>query len=267
MKKLALVLFLVAGCKDENPILVDAAQTPDAGDVDAPTQGVTYMQVEHLARPGINEALLLTNDFNAGYNAFAPSFAGAPPAAVTAISGEAKTVLKALYLGTCLLNGALGLSASAGLHPAGIECHAVGPAIWTENSLAGVTLTAQSQTAAQTYSDKVFNQFIPDVMRIDTSGPSGYLTLCGNADTVPLLCGGRLLNEDTIDITYNYLLAGAGVAKGPFDQVHALVSDGVNFSSDDTKNSGNSIASTGIVNANQYHPDVTSAFPYSAAPF
>jgi hypothetical protein len=104
-------------------------------------------------------------------------------------------------------------------------------------------------------------------MRIDTSGPSGYLTLCGNADTVPLLCGGRNLNDDVIDITYNYLLAGAQVPKGGFDQVHALVSDGVNFSSDDSKNAGNSIASTGISNPHQYHPDVSSTFPYSAAPF
>jgi hypothetical protein len=225
------------------------------------------VQVEHLARPGINEALLLTNDFNAGYNATAPSFAGAPPAAVTAISNEAKTVLKALYLGTCLLDGALGLTPTTGLHPAGIQCHAVGPAIWTENSLAGVTLTAESEAAAQAYADKVFSQFIPDVMRIDTSVPSGYLTLCGDANTVPLLCGGRLLNEDVIDITYNYLLAGAAVPKGSYSQVTALVSDGVNFSSDDSKNSGNTIASTGISNPHQYHPDVSSTFPYSAPPF
>ena len=130
-----------------------------------------------------------------------------------------------------------------------------------------MTLTPESQTAAQAYADKVFSQFIPDVMRIDTSGPSGYLTLCGDADSVPLLCGGRFLNDDVIDITYNYLLAGAAVPKGPYNQVNALVSDGVNFSSDDTKNSGNVIASTGISNANQYHPDISSTFPYSAAPF
>jgi hypothetical protein len=264
-KQLALVLFLVAGCKDENPIVVDA---PTAPEVDAAvTPPPTYVQVEQLARPGINEAFLLTNDFNAGYNATAPSFAGAPPAAVGAISGEAKTVMKALYLGACLLDGALGLTPTSGLHPAGIQCHAVGPAIWTENSLAGVTLTPESEAAAQAYADKVFSQFIPDVMRIDTSVPSGYLTLCGDANTVPLLCGGRLLNDDVIDITYNYLLAGAAVPKGSYNQVNALVSDGVNFSSDDSKNSGNAIASTGIDNRNQYHPDVSSTFPYSAAPF
>jgi hypothetical protein len=41
----------------------------------------------------------------------------------------------------------------------------------------------------------------------------------------------------------------------------------VNFSSDDTKNSGNAISSTGITNPNQYHPDISAAFPYSAPPF
>jgi hypothetical protein len=261
-KYIAFALVLAASCKDENPSLPDASEGTDSG-----PQEVVYKQVEHLARPGINEALLFTNDFNTAYNAVAPSFAGADPAAVTAVSNEAKTVLKALYLGACLLNGALGLTAQTGVKPAGITCHAVGAAIWTENALTGVTLTAASQTAAQAYADKVFGQFIPDVMRIDTSGPSGYLTLCADATTAPLLCGGRMLNDDVIDITYNYLLAGAAIPKGPYNQFNALVSDGVNFSSDDSKNSGNTIASTGISNPNQYHPDISSVFPYSAPPF
>lgn len=266
-----LALALTASCKDDSPRLVDAGPRPDAPVVvDAstpPPPPPAYAQVEHLARPGINEALLLTDAFNAGYNATAPSFAGAPPAAVTAISGEAKTVLKALYLGVCLLDGALGLTPDTGLKPAGLKCHAVGPAIWTENSLVGVTLTAESEAAAQAYADKVFGQFIPDVLRIDTSGPSGYLTLCGDANSAPLLCGGRLLNEDVIDITYDYLLAGAAVPfKQPYGQVTALVSDGVNFSSDDSKNAGNVISSTGIANPGQYHPDVSATFPYSAPP-
>lgn len=249
-----IALFAFAACADENPTL------PDGG-----TGSGDYKQIEQLARPGINEAFLLTNDFNAGYNATAPSFAGAPAEAVTAITAEAKTVMKALYLGVCLLNGPLG----ANLTPAGITCHTVGPAIWAEADLdTGVTLTAASNTAAQAYADKVFSQFIPDVMRIDTSAPSGYLTLCGNPNTVPLLCGGRLLNEDVIDITYNYLLAGAAVPfKGDYTQTTALVSDGVNFSDVDSKNSGNVISSTGIKNPNQYHTPLLDVFPYSAEPY
>ena len=270
MKKISIIVlggtFALAACgSDSKPAgTVDApAATPDA----PVTPMKTYKQVEHLARPGINEALLITNDFLAGYNATAPSFAGVDSATLGQVVGEAKTVLKAVYLGSCLLNGALGLSAQNGVHPAGLACHAVGTAIWTENSLDGVTLTQASQDAAQAYADKVFAQFEPDVMRIDTSAPSGYLTLCGDATSAPLLCGGRMLNDDVIDITYNYLLAGAAIPKGPHNQFNALVSDGVNFSSDDTKNSGNSISSAGIANPNQYHPDISTAFPYSAPPF
>jgi hypothetical protein len=268
MKTLSTIILgvaLFAACKDENPKLgTDAPLAVDAPPVVTPK----FVQVEQLARPGINEAFLFTDAFNNGYNATAPSFAGAPPAAVTAIVGEAKTVMKALYLGVCLLDGVLGATPLTGLKPAGIPCHAVGGAIWTENAANGVTLTAASVMAAQAYADKVFSQFIPDVLRIDTSVASGYLTLCGaDANAVPLLCGGRLLNEDVIDITYNYLLAGAAITKGPYNQFNALVSDGVNFSADDSKNSGNTISATGITNPNAYHPDITANFPYSAPPF
>ncbi|HVK87032.1 MAG TPA: DUF4331 family protein [Kofleriaceae bacterium] len=269
---LALALLaapVAAGCGEDGsntPPMIDAAPQEDAPPDGPPNPGVVYQQVEHLARPGINEALLITEGFLAGYNATAPTYTGVDPATLNMVVGEAKTVLKAVYLGACLLNGAAGLSAAEGVHPAGIQCHAVGPAIWTEGTLAGVTLTAASQTAAQTYADKVFGQFIPDVMRIDTGVDSNYLTLCGDADAVPLLCGGRRLNDDTIDITYNYLIAGAAIPKGAYNQFNALVSDGVNFSSNDANNSGNAIASTGVNNPQQYHPNVSTTFPYSAPP-
>jgi hypothetical protein len=273
MKKLIIAvgiagLALGSACKDENPT-VGGADAPKA--FDAPPVVTSFVQVEHLARPGINEAFLLTDGFNNAYNALAPSFAGAPPAALAAVVAEAKTVMKALYLGVCLLDGALGLSAADGFKPAGITCHAVGAKIWTEETLAGVTLTAASVTASQAYADKVFSQFIPDVLRIDTTGPSAYLTPCGDLSTTPLLCGGRLLNEDVIDITYNYLLSGlhpaVSGANGAYNQFTALASDGVNFSSNNAKNSGNTISSQGINNPSQYHPDILAAFPYSAAPF
>jgi Domain of unknown function (DUF4331) len=257
---LSLGLFAV-GCDDgasKTP-----TPTPDPTPTPTPTP-VTYRQVEHLARPGINEALLITEAFLGGYNATAPSFAGVDAATLGAVVGEAKTVLKALYLGGCLLNGALGLTPLTGVKPAGLTCHAVGPAIWTENTLGGVTLTAASITAAQAYADKVFDQFIPDVMRVDTSVASNYLTLCGDANSKPLLCGGRFVNNDVIDITYNYLLNGAGTTKGDFDQVRALTGDGVNFSSDDANNSGN--VSLPVANPQQFHPNASQAFPYSAPP-
>jgi hypothetical protein len=104
-----------------------------------------------------------------------------------------------------------------------------------------------------------------DVCSSDLVTPSYYLTLCGDANSKPLLCGGRFLSDDTIDITFNYLLNGAGTTTGPFDQVRALTGDGVNFSSDPAKNKGN--VSDPVANAQQGHPDVSSTFPYSAAPF
>jgi hypothetical protein len=259
---LALVLPLVGACND------GGTTEPPAPDpvVDPPVKPRTYRQVEHLARPGINEALLISNDFLAGYNATAPSFAGVDQATLGQVVGEAKTVLKALYLGACLLDGALGLTPQTGLHPGGIQCHAVGPAIWVGGQLNGTVLTQASKDAAQAYADKVFDQFIPDVMRVDTSLPtSTYLSLCGDASSKPLLCGGRFVNNDVIDITYDYLLAGAAVTKGAFDQVHALVSDGVNFSLDDSKNVGNVVLPV-AGNPQQGHPDISMGFPYSAPP-
>lgn len=266
IETLALSLaVLAAACGDDSGNHMNPP-APDAATPDGPTTppGVTYKQVEQLARPGINEALLITPGFMAGYNATAPTFGGVPAATLDQVVGEAKTVLKAVYLGSCLLNGALGLSADQGVKPAGMTCHAVGPAVWTEGTLAGVTLTAASKTAAQAYADKVFGQFEPDVMRIDTSGPSGYLTLCGDASSAPLLCGGRRLNDDVIDVTYNYLINGAGTPKGAYNQVNALTSDGVDFSQDDANNNYNTVLP--VANPAQGHPNVSSTFPYSAAP-
>jgi len=256
---LALVLVPITACGGDD----DPTVTPDAA-IDPPNPPRTYRQVEHLARPGINEALLITDAYLQGYNATAPSFAGVDQATLGLVAGEAKTVLKALYLGVCLLDGALGLSPTAGLKPAGIQCHTTGPSIWVGGQLNGTVLTPESKAAAQAYADAVFGLFIPDVMRVDTTiAKSNYLNLCG-AGGKQGLCGGRFLNDDTIDVTYNFLLAGAAVAKGPFDQVHALVTDGVNFSLDDTQNSSNFVLP--VPNPQQGHPNVSQAFPYSAPP-
>jgi Domain of unknown function (DUF4331) len=263
---LALILSAAACGGNDASTPIDAPPPPPPIDAPPVVAPPAYHQVEQLARPAINEALLITSAYNDGYNATAPTFTGVPTDTLNLVVGEAKTVLKALYLGTCLLDGALGATAETGLHPAGITCHAVGPALWTENTLAGVTLTDASVTAAQAYADKVFAQFIPDVLRVDTSVTSNYLTLCGDANSKPLLCGGRFLSDDVVDITYDYLLAGAAINKAADPQLRALVSDGVTFSPDDAKNSGN-VSIPDPANAQQGHPDVSNTFPYSAAPF
>jgi len=233
-----------------------------------PTSGTpTYVQVEQLARPGINEALVLSNANLEGYNATAPSFAGAPAAAVTAITNEAKTVLKAVYLGSCLLDGVVGLTPTTGVHPAGAACNAVGGALFNENNpLTGVTLTTSTVNAAQAYADRVFAQFEPDVLRIDTTiATSGYLNLCGDpSQPQQLLCGGRWLTDDVIDITYNYLIAGAAITPSSPAQFKALVSDGVTYST--ATPGADSLSTPDATNANQGHPAVSNTFPYSAIP-
>src|SRR5205085_8507184 len=159
-----LALSSVLGCSDSSGTSNDARPPTDGTD-ETPK---AFVQVEHLARPGINEALLFTNAFNAGYNATAPTFAGVPTDVLNQVVGEAKTVLKALYLGACLLNGVT--TPPTDLRPAGITCHATGGALFTENNpVTGVTLTAASMQKAQEYADAVFNGFIPDVMRVDLS--------------------------------------------------------------------------------------------------
>ncbi len=263
---------LATACGDDGPAAtpdapaaVDAAVTPDA----PPPGPPVYRQIEQLARPGINEALLLSEGFLAGYNATAPTFTGVDAATLTAVVGEAKTVLKAIYLGTCLVNGVAGITdPQTGAKPAGLPCAAMGGAIFEGgDALTGTVVTATAMAGAQAYADRVFSQFIPDVMRIDTSVDSAYLTLCDGASaTAPLLCGGRKLNEDVIDITYYYLLAGAAVPTGlPVAQSIALVSDGVLFSATGANNAS-TLQTPDPTNTHQFHPNVSSTFPYSAPP-
>lgn len=261
----ALALIVTTACNSSS-----SGPVPDGGaDPGTPPTTTPFHQVEELARPGINEALLISEAFNAGFNAAAPSFAGVPADTLDAVVGQAKTVLSALYLGACLINGVAGLTPDTGVKPGAIKCHAVGPAIWMAD---GVTLTPESKAAAAAYADKVFNQFIPDVLRVDTSVTSSYLVPCGDLNSTPLLCGGRFLNDDVIDVTYDYLLNGAANYLTPGDggaldqQVLALVSDGVSFSKDPAKNSL-SLSKPDVANLQQGHPDVTPTFPYSAPPF
>ncbi|MCL1466670.1 DUF4331 domain-containing protein [Argonema galeatum] len=124
----------------------------------------TYAQVERLARPAVNEGLVLTNDFLNALNGVGPDFeaaalAGQQPAARIAgpIVGEAKRTLLALG-----------------------------------NSDARAT--------------SLLGAFLPDVMRIDTTQPSGYgNALNGRGSPIR----GRLIRDDVIDITLSVLSNGA----------------------------------------------------------
>lgn len=275
------LLVAVSACGDDNSTTpgIDASCPVGVDAAECPVPVTSYRQVEMLGRPGIAEALLLSNGFIDAYNSAGPFFTGVDPAAVGMVIGEAKTVLRAIHYGVCLLNGVAGFTPANGAKPGGVQCAATGGGIFTENSAAGVTLTQATKDAATMYADRVFGQFVTDVMRIDTAVASGYLTLCGTAATgEPLLCGGRKLNDDVIDITYFYLLAGAAVPSGTTTlntpQVVALVTDGVFFSGDNTENSGIGFGTPDTNNPNQFKqscpncavPKISTTFPYSAPP-
>jgi Domain of unknown function (DUF4331) len=58
----------------------------------------------------------------------------------------------------------------------------------------------------QTRINALLGAFLPDVMRIDTTGPSGYANAL-NAKGSPIR--GRLIKDDVIDITLSVLSNGA----------------------------------------------------------
>lgn len=123
-----------------------------------------FTQVERLARPAVNEGLIVSNDFLNALNSVTPGFEaaalkGKKPAARIAgpIVGEAKRTLRA------------------------------------------IGNDEQRATA-------LIKAFLPDVMRIDTQGPSGY----GNAlNALGSPIRGRKLEDDVVDTTLSVLSNGA----------------------------------------------------------
>jgi Domain of unknown function (DUF4331) len=114
-----------------------------------------YQQVERLARPAINEGLIVSNDLLNTFNSVPPTADTSPAAAP--IGAEATRTLKALGNDTNRTNALLAA-------------------------------------------------FLPDVMRIDTTGASGY----GNAlNALGSPIRGRLIKDDVIDTTLSVLTNGA----------------------------------------------------------
>jgi hypothetical protein len=152
-------------------------------------------QVERLAQPGINEGLLVTNDFLNALNAIEPEC-------------EAKA-----------LNG---------IQP----CAGAAAPVLAE---AARTLAALGNSPARI--GVIVGAFLPDVLRIDTSGPSGYATAV-NATGRPVR--GRRITDDVIDTTLTVLTNGA------------VTSDNVSYA-------GPNLGGTG-------HKPLLHTFPYLAAP-
>lgn len=128
------------------------------------TISVGGKQIERLARPAINEGLVVTNDFLNALNSVGPDFEAA---------------------------------ALAGKQPAaGIA----GPIV----AEAKKTLMAVGNTDAR--ATALIGAFLPDVMRIDTTGASGYANAL-NAKGSPIR--GRKITDDVIDITLTVVTNGA----------------------------------------------------------
>jgi hypothetical protein len=145
-----------------------------------------YRQVERLARPAINEGLILTNDLLNALNSVGPDFEA------SALRGEQPA--------------------------AKIAAPIVGEATQTLKALGNSDERATALIGA----------FLPDVMRIDTTQPSGY----GNAlNTKGSPIRGRKLEDDVVDITLSVLtngkVAGDNVsykgASGNIGQGHKLL--------------------------------------------
>ncbi|MBW4692411.1 MAG: DUF4331 domain-containing protein [Lyngbya sp. HA4199-MV5] len=164
--------------------------------ISVPGTNGKYTQVEQLARPGINEALLRTNALLNAYNSVGPDFVAA---------------------------------ALAGQQPAAN----IAAPIVTE---AKQTLLAVGNTDAR--ANALLGAFLPDVMRIDTTGASGYANDL-NAKGSPVR--GRLLKDDVIDITLSVVTNGA------------IASDNVSYD-----------GAPG--NPSQGHNPLVPAFPYLALP-
>lgn len=132
--------------------------------ISVPGAGGKFTQVERLARPIINEGLVVQNDFLNALNAVGPDFEAA---------------------------------ALAGQQPAaGIAGPIVGD----------VTTTLKAIGNSDTRVGALLGAFLPDVMRIDTAGASGYANDL-NAKGSPVR--GRLIKDDVFDITISVLTNGA----------------------------------------------------------
>ncbi|MBW4546929.1 MAG: DUF4331 domain-containing protein [Symplocastrum torsivum CPER-KK1] len=132
--------------------------------VSVPGKGNKFNQVERLARPAVNEGLIVTNDFLNALNSVGPDFEAA---------------------------------ALAGQQPA---ANIAGPIV----AEAKQTLLAVGNNDAR--ANALLGAFLPDVMRIDTTGPSGYANAL-NASGSPIR--GRLIEDDVVDITLSVLTNGA----------------------------------------------------------
>jgi len=177
-----LASLALGGCNDDpapssvgsnsSPAAPASSNTPAAQVNSSISTATEYVQVERLARPAINEGLVITNDYLNAFNSIPPdqdlSDAAAP------VRAEAITVLTVLNrLGTGLhLHPPTPLDVAAGFLPDVMRI---------------------------------------DVSRDLTSTATAYNSCVDLIDGITgqaSLCGGRKIKDDVMDITLSYLIAG-----------------------------------------------------------
>jgi hypothetical protein len=133
-----------------------------------------YTQIERLGRPAVNEGLLVANDKLQAFNSIPPTLDLATDnPAVLAVLQDASAALDLF------------------------------------DRLEGV------ENFADGFNSQVVAGFLPDVMRIDTTKSIPPGTAAYNGDFVvvagtnaAILTGGRKIEDDVVDITLSYLVAG-----------------------------------------------------------
>ncbi len=134
----------------------------------------TYVQIERLGRPAVNEGLLVSNNKLVAFNSIPPTLD---------LATDNPAVLEVLTEASFALD--------------------------LVDSLEG------TNTFGDGFNSEVVTGFLPDVMRIDTSKAIPPGTAAYNGDFVlvrgtkaAMLTGGRKIEDDVIDITLSYLVAG-----------------------------------------------------------
>ena len=164
------LILISSGCNDNNaPSAGQPGARPVASPAAAPAGApLSGSQIDRLARPAINEGLSITDASLNAFNSIPPS-ADLSPAAAPVLAEDANTLMAFAALGQKL-----------GLPPAPSVATTVGA-------------------------------FVPDVMRIDTrlSIPPGVTAYnAATSGSKGMLVGGRKLEDDVIDITLSFLVAG-----------------------------------------------------------
>lgn len=180
MKRLALSLFaaaaLIAGCGSDDSTFFANSNNFQPNN-NTPNTTVTYTQIEQLARPGINEALLFSNAFLNTYNRVGPQFI-----------------------------------ANALANPASQEGLAAAPIFAQATAVLQAIMDVPGVTGLLTTPTQAVVAFLPDVMRVDSSlnigAAQGAYAFALNSSNSPV--AGRKLTDDVIDITYIVLLDATG---------------------------------------------------------